>query len=222
MQMRTCRWRSRRPAVLGALVACAVLLSACGGSGFTYVGSAADRTFFKVPNTWTQYNREAMLVGSHLGDSPSTAASFRYLVGYDSDPEAAIDHVLQGVQVYPTITAWVRELDEIDHEKFSLEVLRDAYFNVDGLLQTHMAELLAVDDITLPGGVHGSKTVYDLSLGNYTVTSGNVLLRVGQIALLDAKTNLFYFFMVKCSAECYQLNQSLIDQIVNSFTVKEH
>jgi hypothetical protein len=223
MQMRTGRSRSRGPAVLGLLVASAVLFSACGGSGFVYVGSSADKTFFKVPNNWTAYNKQEILVASHLDQSVDSQSAFHFLVGYDSDPQPSIVHVTDKglATVYPTVLAWVRKLDTSDHETFSLSAIRNAVYPVDGFVQSHLGEVLVVKDLIFPGGIHGTETIYDLSNGSYSISQTNATMRVAQVGLLDSGTNLFYLFMLRCSADCYSQNQGLIDQIVNSFTVKE-
>jgi hypothetical protein len=221
MPMRAGRSRSRRPAFLGVLVASAVLFSACGGSGFVYVGSSADKTFFKVPNDWTAYNKQEVLVALGLSLSPDTESSYHFLVAYDSDPNPAIDHVLNAGVRYPVVLASVRKLDFLDHDTYSLSRIRNETYPVDNLVQAHRAEILTYKDISLSGGVHGSETIFNISLGDFTLLQANAVARVAQIGLLDPGTNILYFFEVKCLAECFQLNQNLIDQILSSWTIKE-
>jgi len=213
-----------RRALLGAFLTGAVLFSSCGGSGFIYVGTDTDRAYFKVPGNWTKFNKQQVLVAIGLDLSPDSQSRFRYLVGYDSDPNPSIDHVANPLNppTYPAVLAWVRKLDVIDRQTFSLTSMRNAFYPVDQWGQDHRAELLSSKDLALPGGFHGAQIVYDVSNGNYSLDAGNLVLRVAQIGLLDAQTNLFYLFVVRCVADCYSQNQSLIDQIVNSYIVKEH
>lgn len=217
------RRRAHRPVLLGLMAALAVLLSSCGGSGFKYVGSSEDKTYFKVPIDWTEYNKQQLLVATGLDKSQDSQSSYHFLMGFDSDPNPEIDHVANATAVtrYPVILAWVRKLDFIDHETYSLTSVRNSFYRLDALSQNHAAEVLSVKDLSLPGGFHGEQIVYDITGGNFTIAEGNVVLRVAQIGLLDPGTNFFYMFILRCSADCYTQNQSLIDQIVNSFTVKE-
>ena len=41
-------------------------------------------------------------------------------------------------------------------------------------------------------------------------------------ALVDPATSLLYLLVVRCSAACYKANQTAIDQIISSFTVRAH
>ena len=50
--------------VSSLLLAAAAVLSACGGSGYHYVKSSEDRTFFKVPDDWELYDNDALLDAS--------------------------------------------------------------------------------------------------------------------------------------------------------------
>ena len=205
------------------MAAGAVFLAACGGSGFTYVGTSTDRAYFKVPSDWTKFNKQEILVATGLDQSPDSQSKFHFLVGYYSDPSPAIDHVVKpdAQMRYPTVLAYVRKLGFLDHDTYSLEKIRNEVYPLDQLLQAHQAEVLSYRDITLAGGVHGSQIVYNLSGGNFTIAPGNLVFRVAQIGLLDPGTDLFYLFVLRCSADCYRANQSLIDEVVNSWIVKE-
>jgi hypothetical protein len=208
---------------LGVVLGAAVLFSSCGGSGFVFVGSSADRAYFKVPNNWTAYNKQQLLVATGLDQSPDSQNAFHMLLGYDSDPAPSVDHILKPVadMRYPAVLAWVRKLGAQDRDVASLAGIRNAVYPIDQLAQNHQAEVLSGKDLALTGGIHGSELVFNISGGNYTISAGNAVFRVVQIGLLDPGTNLFYLFLLRCSADCYSQNQGLIDQIVNSFTVKE-
>ena len=54
-----------------------------------------------------------------------------------------------------------------------------------------------------------------------TVNSFPQSVEVQQAGALDPPTSLFYFVAVRCNLTCYQHNRATIDQIVNSWTVKE-
>ena len=52
--------------------------------------------------------------------------------------------------------------------------------------------------------------------------TGNQVMRISQVALVDPATSLLYLLVVRCSAACYKANQTAIDQIISSFTVRAH
>jgi hypothetical protein len=63
---------------------------------------------------------------------------------------------------------------------------------------------------------------YDVVLeGISSVTAGNKVIRVTQESIVDPATNRLYMIVVRCESHCYRDNKSLIDQIANSWTVKE-
>jgi hypothetical protein len=52
-------------------------------------------------------------------------------------------------------------------------------------------------------------------------TEGGNVIRVTQVAVVDPATNKLYLFMLRCESHCYRDNKTLLDTIVNSWTVKE-
>jgi hypothetical protein len=216
------RLPARRPRVaVAVLVGLGLLLSACGGNEFTYVGTSSEQVYFKVPSEWTKYNKKQLLVATGLSESPQADQAFRWLVGYDADPDPAIGHILGLDTQHPAVLAWVRELDFQSRDSFSLATIRNAVFPVDQLLQNQQADILSAEDVVLKGGIRGVKLVYNISGGNFTIAEGNKVFRINQVGFVDPDTNLFYLFILKCTASCYQHNQRLIDQVADSFTVRE-
>ena len=60
-----------RSAALLLLVAAPLALAACAGSGYHYVKSTEDKTYFKVPESWNLYDEESIL-GALKGPSRRT------------------------------------------------------------------------------------------------------------------------------------------------------
>src|SRR5204862_4339719 len=86
MQLPTGGHPRRRPWIpLALLAGLSLLLSACGQSGYTFVGSTADHVFVKVPSDWQGYNESTILKAIGLDGTPS-AKSFHWLAGYDGSP----------------------------------------------------------------------------------------------------------------------------------------
>jgi hypothetical protein len=211
-------WRGAAP-----VVALGLLLSACGGSNYTYVSSTSTRAAFKVPSTWKLFTKQQLLIAANLQDSPQAAGSFPFLAGYDANPSPAIGHVLGGIPQYPVVLARVEKLSTTTRDQFSVASLRNAVYPVDQLLQSDAADILSYKEIVVSGGYHGVRMVYNLSLaGNLNVVQGNQIMRVSQIGLVDPATSLLYLLVVRCSADCFKNNQRAIDQVASSFTVRAH
>ncbi len=210
--------------LIASIVASAIVLSACAGSGFTYVHTSDNLAFFKVPLGWTTYNKQQILVASGQSLSPATDQTYTFLMGYDSDPHPSIEHVLSlpDAPAYPVIVAQVRTLSPQDQDSMSLASIRNAIYPLDRLAQANAAALLGEKMLSLSGGLHGSQLLYQVSLqGTASVNTGNQVIEVNQIGLVDPAMTKLYLFTVRCEAHCYRDNQKLINQIVQSWTVKE-
>ena len=216
--------RLRAASTLAAVIAASLLLGACGKSGYVYIADSSGRTYFRVPQGWTKYTKQQMLQASNLDESQSSDEGFRFLVGFDSDPKPSLDHVVDRVAQddYPIVYAHVRELSAQARDQLSLQTIRNMVYPVDQLLNQDAADLLDIKDIVLDGGIHGARTDYQIALqGNFDVSSSNQIIRVAQIGLVDPATRLSYLFYVRCTAECFKRHRTQIDQVVESFTVKE-
>ncbi len=216
--------RLGRP-ILG-LVAAVLFLSSCSAaSGFQYVSSSDRRAYFKVPYNWTFYDKRDILVASGQSLSAISNQQIAWLIGFDSDPDPSLDHVLDITQppLYPVIEARVEQLNFQSRDQVALGSLRNVVYPVDQLERSNQAEILSYEDVVTDDGYHGSTMVYDIILGGGSrVMLGNAVIRVNQTALLDPATQKLYLFTIRCESHCYQANKALIDQIAQSWTVKEH
>ena len=215
------RWRWA-----AGLAGLSVLLGACGGgSGFAYVSSSDRKAYFKVPADWKFYDKREILVASGQSLSSGANEALPWLIGYDSHPDPAIEHVLDVSRApdYPVVLARVQRLNLQTREGLSLSTLRNVYYPVDRLVQANAAEILNYHDgLVLPGGYRGITIEYDVILGGISnVSLGNDVIRVHQAAVVDPATEWLYLFTIRCESHCYRDNKTLIDQIAESWTVKE-
>lgn len=209
---------------IALLVLLGVLLPACGGDGFTYVGSSDGKAFFKVPASWAFFDKRELLVASGLSLSGQANQQFQWLIGFDAAPEPSLEHLALGnIPNHPVVLAQAQgELPFSFREDLSLRGLRNLFYPVDRLIQSNAAELLAHEDIVLPGGLHGSRVLYDVVPQGVTgVAWEGSVLRIDQTTIVDAGTRTIYSFLVRCESHCYRDNKAVIDQIVESWTVKE-
>src|SRR6266542_1111415 len=108
----TLEWpRLRRPGVwaasIGAATALAVLVSACGSSGLSYVSSSDRNAYFKVPGNWHFFDKKYILVASGQSLSGESNRQLSWLIGFDADPHPSIQHVIDITDAakYPVVTA---------------------------------------------------------------------------------------------------------------------
>lgn len=202
----------------------AVLLSACAESEFTYVQSSDRTAFFRVPRDWETFSRREILVHSGLSLSQAADAANPWLVAVDANPNPSVDRVLQlgRVPEHPVILAQAIQLTPAANDQMSLQSLRNFAYPVDDLTQEDRAELRSYEEVVLAGGYHGIRLEYDIIMkGQYRVDVDNTVMRVSQLSVLDPAQRTVYLFLLRCESHCYRDHESVIEQITQSWTVKE-
>jgi len=212
----------RRPFALRALTGIAVaalVATSCSGSGFEYIKDSASTAFFKIPSAWSVYDENQILDNSSIVASPQAKQAFAqatWMVAFDGDQPASPDNlfIFGNAANKPTGFAQVRPLGQSERDTFSLSTIRNALFDVDGTTSGTPAEVLSTSDVVLPGGFHGLHI-------EFNVQQDQQFLTVNQIGVVDPATSTLYLFAIGCEAHCFIDNQSLIDQVAGSWTVKE-
>lgn len=208
------RLRSTAVAFVAAAVA---LLTACAGSGFTYVKSSANNTYFKIPTDWRVFNKDQVLSvanSSAAGRSPDPG--LKYIAVFDADPKPSLEHGLQ-TATSPFGVVKVRELSPEERDTFSLASLRNEVIPIDDILQQEVGQIQLVSQpksIVKPHGLHGSRLVYSVVTQDGSFT-------VDQTGLVDAGTHTLYFFIVGCDSQCFSQNRRTISEVADSWTIKE-
>ena len=209
------RGRSRW-AVLSSTLAAALLLASCAGSGYHYVSNG--HTYFKVPDAWKLYDQQSLLklAGSQLShQEKQQRLDTSWSTAFDASPKPSPSHLSNVSSRYPTGTAEVEQLSADAADTISLQGLRDLVFDVDTAVQNKTAEVLQYDQITRSGGFHGIHMVVRAE------TSKGKSVTLNQIALLNPDTTKLYTLVISCASTCYERNQSKIEQVVDSWTVKD-
>jgi hypothetical protein len=204
--------------LIGAGLVAVGLLAGCANSGYDYVKSSSDRTYFKVPSKWTLYDEEA-LADRFNGDL--TDAQRRQLlddtwrVAFDASPTPTLRHLLETGAKDPSGVALVRTLTFDDADTVSLSALRNYFFDVDKALEDGTGEVVTYEDLQLDGGFRGSHLVANLSM------SDGGAMTIDQTILLDQATTKLYALIVSCSSVCYERNSGDIKKVVESWTVRD-
>ncbi len=194
---------STRVWVLSAVVALALLLSACAGSGFHYVKSSSDHTYFKVPTSWKLYDNDALLKAAKADMTAAELKNARqnqWAAIFDGHPHPALAHVASRAPTHPVGRALVETLPAESADGVSLMSLRNIFYDVDTRVSKNTASVVSYTSDERDGGFHGSHLVLKM-----TTSNGDVI--VNQIALLDQATRKVYTIAVKCSTACYDQEQ---------------
>jgi hypothetical protein len=216
--------RGRLRPLVASVATLAVLASACASSEFSYVSSSDRNAYFKVPSDWRFFDKRDILVASGQSLSAETNRQLSWLIAFDADPRPSLDHVLSIAEApkHPVIMARVQSLPFQVRDQFSLRWLRNSVYPVDQLLSANSAEILSSEDVVLDGGLHGNRLTYEITLqGVSNVADLSGVIRVTQIAVVDPALTKLYMFTIRCESHCYRDNKSLLDQIADSWTVKE-
>lgn len=205
-------WRAAAPAL-----AVALLLSACSTSGFQYVSSAETNTVFKLPEKWTLFTEDDVFRFRPPEVSPQQEAANRasqWVMAFDGASKPTLTHLFSADSTEPAGYAKVRVLSEEERAAYSLSSLRNEEFEIDKLVRRQQLELLSEEEVSLDSGVNGVHLVFNVRQGPEFIT-------VNQTALKDPRTRVLYLFLIGCQADCYESNQDTIDEVVNSWTIKE-
>lgn len=201
-------------ALVGLALAAALLMSACAGTGYSYVSSTSTRTFFKVPEGWRVFHRD-QITSAQPGTSPAQLRSVPFIVIVDGDPRPSLGHDLQTAQ-YPFGIARVRYLDLTEHDGYSLATLRNEIIHVDDLLSAdaNSIQVIAAPKLIVHGGLRGSRLAYSVH------PASGPSFTAQQIGLVDSATHTVWFLLVGCQSQCYDRYRSTISRVVDSWTVK--
>jgi hypothetical protein len=201
-----------------AAAAVSATLTACTGSGYSYVKSSSTRTYFKIPVEWRVYSRQDF-INSEGADSLPKDFKDRYpfFVFFDGSKNPSIRHDLS-TATEPFGLAQVRRLTLDEHDTFSLQALRNSVIKVDELSQTPGTSVDLLESpkaIQLKHGVHGEKLVYTVRPAD-----GNTF-SVLQIGMTDPSSRMVWFLLLGCQAKCFTANRRHIDAVAESWTIRE-
>ena len=208
--------RVRSAAVL-LLVAAPLLLVACAGSGYHYVKSSEDKTYFKVPDSWKLYDEDSVLSalkGALSKDEIAQRRDTTWTTVFDANPDPSLNHLAAKKLPYPVGRAIVQPLSSEASDGASLQSLRNIFFDIDTSLDNGGATVKLYAPVELSGGFHGSHLVARLDSKSSSVT-------FNQIAVFDQATSKVYAINIYCSTECYDKYESKINTVIDSWTVRD-
>jgi hypothetical protein len=205
----------------GLVGGCALLLgvtvTGCGAPQYTYVANSGESTYFKVPNGWHRISGDALQRAEAEFQYPSGGWQVAYEAG--GDPRASDFLGFDANQ--PFVFAQIGPLTQAGSQGLSYNELRDIFLPVTST--TRQAEPAGYpltnfkqirDENLTPGlGVHGVRETFDYTLAGHTDT-------FDEIALTNAEQTVVYFMVLHCTTSCYSSDQTAINDVMSSFTIR--
>lgn len=168
------------------------------GSDYQYVRSRDTGTYLRIPKSWD-------------------------IAKLETDEEISFARVFDGQEVdedlpivasdRPTGFVQVRDLSDAERDVMSLELARNAVFNIDEGIQSGDIEVVDFDSVDREGFT-GQRVVFRAQTTNGSAT-------VAQVVMLAPNTTRFHMVVVGCTTACYDDHESQIEAVIDSLTVKE-
>lgn len=211
-----------------ALSALSFSLSGCLTSSYSFIshGSGGSSIYVKVPAKWHTFDA-TQLVRAQNGPLSQTQINQieagQWLTTFSAAPHPTAKQLIVEGSAYPNGVIFAKQLTETDRDALSYAAMRAEILGQDplnsptGALNTSTStpfNVLSYTEFTRPGGVRGSKLVTDISTNGIVET-------FAQIIAVDANTDWIYGVAVACKASCWGPNSGLINQVLNSWNIKE-
>jgi hypothetical protein len=214
--------------MIAVFVVGAALVGGCGAPQFTYVKNSADKTYFRVPSSWTKID-QGPIDDLFSPVQPGSAAAVLHKqrlwsVAYDADEEPTALHMTSYVSNdVPVVYATVEHLIAVERDAVSFDTMRDFFFPVTGHLrqvaeqngyELQNFELLRDQVLTPSAGIRGIRVIF-----NYQFPTG-VIHTFDQTVYANNDTSTLYLMLIRCTSRCYQAHRAEIDAVATSFTVR--
>lgn len=203
--------------VCALLLGLGVTLSGCAAPQFTYVANSGQSTYFKVPNAWHKISDSSL--ASQL---KSTIGAGGWTIAYEAGVKPTASDFLSFGTAHPFVFADVGQLSQTASDQMSYNVLRDLLFPVTSNARQNassqgypLTDFKQIRDQTLmlSQGVHGVRETYEYTYHGITDT-------FDQVALTNADQTVFYLLLLHCTSSCYSSDQSEINDVMSSFTIR--
>ena len=186
---------------VGAIMLGAIVLSACGRSGYQYVESDDETVFAKIPDDW-------QLISEGIVDfalRPEDGSQLRLLPGDETLPWRAQFTADPAGQVRPDRVAGYVDVQPTDariRETLTLEALLDYGPGGEALGDPIPVRL---------GDLEGYRVQFEVA--------GDDPLTNDRLVLTDDRRTVIYVIQVGCRKSCFDVEADEIDEIMTTFTV---
>ncbi len=234
---------SRRVKLFALVAALAGLGAACSSSRYEFEANKKLGVYLKVPRGWTDVTQDQLFPLYAQGEKDPSPEAYQVLKqvmwerGWDSSSEPAVNHFVLGEANAPVVRVSVRALTEDQQKAMSTEALKNLALgsyterleNFTELLRNPgTSELVSSDFIPLEDEVlkPGDGSVRDGFSGVRQLFEARndldqTLYVIGFIGILDDARSRLYTMTVHCNRRCYVANESAIQKVLDSFTVRK-
>ncbi len=204
----------------GCALLLGVALSGCAAPQYTYVANSGENTYFKVPYGWHKISDSSLASELQTATGSSGAG---WTVAYEAGHKPTAGDFLSFGTSQPFVFAEVGQLNSTASSALSYNSLRDFFLPVtstarqnaatQGFPLTNFKQIR--DQVLTPGqGVHGVRETF-----NYTYTGG-ITDTFDEIALTNADQTVVYLLVLHCTTSCYSNDQTEINDVMSSFTIR--
>ena len=205
----------------GLVGGCAVLLgvavAGCGAPQYTYVANSSESTYFKVPHGWHQISAGALQKAEAQVQYPPGG----WQVAYEAGGSPTASDFLGFGSDQPFVFAEIGPLTQAGSQDLSYNVLRDIFLPVTSTTRQNEPagypltgfKQIRDENLTPGQGVHGVRETFDYTLNGATDT-------FDEIALTNAEQTVVYFLVLHCTESCYSSDQTAINDVMSSFTIR--
>ena len=212
--------RVRQGLVGGCALLLGVVLSGCLAPQYTYVANSSTNTYFKVPNGWHKISDSSL--SSELR-SATGGSGGAWTVAYEAGHKPRAGDFLSFGTAQPFVFAEVGQLNSTASNSLSYDTLRDFFLPVTSTARQNAAaqgspftgfKQIRDQMLTLSQGVHGVRETF-----NYTFTGGTTDT-FDEVALTNADQTVVYLLVLHCTSSCYSNDQTEINDVMSSFTIR--
>ena len=215
------RWllsRGRRLVGVAIAAVAALALSACGGSGATYVANHDEGAYFKLPKQW----QVVEVPGNQLGEVQALSG-FAEVLSTNVWARLAGPKVAEGTpgNELPLIRVVIGDMTRSFRDQISLPFLRQIVSGgeFDPLsaddLKANSSRLLGFEEIS-SDGMRGYHSRLQTGLDDPATS-----MVIDQRVLVDDTTTTLVFFDIRCSTNCFSTYVDDINKIVSSWQVRK-
>ncbi len=205
------------------LIAVAVALGACGGSGYQYVKNDEFNAYFKLDQDWALFEEREFFSSPAIELDPlerQRKLATTWVRGFDGSEQPSLANLFVHATPDPHGVARIQLLTEEERESIDVASLRSAHLGFDPVMVNRddpqgPVEVLSEEDVSLEGGQHGVRMTVA-----FDTPSGEIAI-IDQTALVDSTNRILYLFVIGCSRQCYSEHRDTISEIAGSWTIEE-
>jgi hypothetical protein len=203
-------------------LAASLLAAACGSPSAIYLKDPSGKLVFKLPPSWTVFDQMQVYRDQHPGatfQAAQSATAGQWLVGFDGSAAPSIRDLLSPTATKPTGFSKVRPVTSTEQATLATTAgLRNAVFSLDQE-QKQSPDLVRIQEShlqRLSGGYRALRITFSIE-----ASASGPAMTFSQVAAVDSGIQHLYLLLIGCADDCYRENRTSINQVLDSWTLKE-